>query len=193
MKIAVPFLAKAIGISTSRASVWAPVLASAFDLAEIDTDLRLTHFMAQIAHESGRLRFVRELWGPTNSQVRYEPETKLSRMLGNTNPGDGRRYMGRGLIQVTGRANCARMTIDLRKLIGESAPDFEANPEKLESLEWAAMSAACYWRTRSLNSWADKGDIYTLTRRINGGTNGLADRMGLVSSIQIALARASAS
>ncbi len=172
-------LALSLGIPLHRAELWAPVMQPALELAEISTRERLAHWLGQVGHESGRLRYVREIWGPIPAQVRYEPSTKLSAALGNTRPGDGKRYMGRGLIQVTGRANYARCAQRLREVAGERSPDVLAAPAMLETPEWAALSAALYWRDRGLNRWADAGDILTLTRRINGGTNGLADRQAI--------------
>lgn len=181
------FLAQALGIPLSRAQIWAPVMEPALQLAEINTPLRVAAWLSQIGHESGRLRYSREIWGPTPAQARYEPQTKLSRTLGNVRPGDGRRYMGRGLIQVTGRANYASTSRRLRELVGESAPDVVQAPALLEVPEWAALSAAIYWRDRGLNRWADEGDVLTLTRRINGGTNGLADRQALYACATAAI------
>jgi len=82
-----------------------PHLQNALAEFEINTYLREAMFLAQIAHESGEFRFMRELWGPTEAQKRYEPGTTLAASLGNTQRGDGKRYMGRGVIQLTGRAN----------------------------------------------------------------------------------------
>ena len=95
--------------------------------------------------------------------------------LGNNQPGDGQRYCGRGLIQITGRANYAAARNRMRA-IGIDCPDFEAEPEQLEEPWWAALSAADYWTSRGLNPLADAGDFEAITRRINGGLNGQADR-----------------
>jgi len=159
-------------------------------LAEVDGDVhRLACFLAQVGHESGRLRYTREVWGPTPAQRRYEPSTTLSRRLGNVRPGDGARYMGRGLIQVTGRANARQMTRLLRELLGEQVPDFVAAPGLMESPLWAALTAAAFWRSRGLNRYADARDFVGLTRRVNGGINGLADRQALYSAALGALMR----
>lgn len=170
-----------------RAAVLAAAMQPALELADISTEQRLACWLAQVGHESGRGRFLREIWGPTPAQARYEPTTSLSRTLGNTRPGDGKRYMGRGLIQTTGRANYARTAARLRALVGESAPDVVTAPALLEVPQWAALSAAIYWHDRSLNRWADNGDFATLTRRINGGLNGLADRQLLYTQALAAL------
>jgi putative chitinase len=84
-----------------QAGVFASALNLAMDRYQINTRLRMAAFVAQIGHESGQLIYVRELWGPTPAQSRYEGRKDL----GNTVAGDGLRYRGRGLIQVTGRAN----------------------------------------------------------------------------------------
>jgi len=172
---------------SERAAVLAAAMQPALELADISTEQRLACWLAQVGHESGRGRFLREIWGPTPAQARYEPTTRLSRTLGNTRPGDGKRYMGRGLIQTTGRANYARTADRLRALVGESAPDVFTAPALLEVPQWAALSAAIYWHDRSLNRWADNGDFATVTRRINGGLNGLADRQLLYTQALAAL------
>lgn len=167
-------VAASTGSTLMRASQWCAALDQTCRLYGINTRLRQSAFLAQLGHESGRLVYVREIWGPTPAQQRYEGR----RDLGNTEPGDGKRFLGRGLIQVTGRANYSRATAGLRK-VRPDAPDFVANPTELEKTEWAALSAGWYWDSRSINDLADKGDFIGVTRKINGGTNGLADRQAL--------------
>ncbi|KKI25229.1 chitinase [Pseudomonas syringae pv. persicae] len=151
-----------------KAGVFAPVLNTAMSKYQIVTPLRIAAFIAQVGHESGQLRYVREIWGPTPQQLGYEGRKDL----GNTVAGDGSKYRGRGLIQITGRANYAEC--------GEALGlDLIHHPELLEQPEHATMSAAWYWSSRGLNSLVDKGDFLQITRRINGGTNGLADRQAL--------------
>lgn len=133
----------------------------------IDTPLRLCHFLAQLAHESAHFQVTREF----ASGAAYEGR----RDLGNTEPGDGKRYRGRGLIQTTGRANYRRATIAIRKL-DPSAPDFEADPVKLEEFPWALLAGITYWQGRNINVPADRDDFVRVTELINGGHNGLADR-----------------
>ena len=129
---------------------------------------RAAAFIAQVGHESGQLRWVREIWGPTAEQVGYEGRADL----GNTVKGDGSKYRGRGLIQITGRANYTAC--------GEALGlDLIDMPELLELPQYAAMSAAWFWSTRGLNTLADLGDFPKITRRINGGLNGLEDRLHL--------------
>jgi len=162
----------------ARCSRWVPVIADVCALYGIDTTQRMACFIAQIGHESGRLRYVREIWGPTKQQLRYEPGTTLARTLGNTSAGDGKRYMGRGLIQTTGKANYRRLTARLRKRF-PNCPDFVLNPQALQLPFWAAMSAGDYWDMRKLNRFADAYDFAEVTRRINGGYHGLADRQAI--------------
>ena len=165
---------------SSKALAWAPLLDSTCTAYQINTTQRLACFLAQIGHESGRLRYTREIWGPTKQQKRYEPGTTLAKQLGNVQAGDGKRYMGRGIIQVTGRANYRAITQALRKRFPKmNVPDFEANPQELERPQWAALSAGEFWASRNLNSYCDKYDFSGLTKRINGGLNGLADRQDL--------------
>lgn len=139
----------------------------------IVTPERIRAFLAQVGHESGRLRHVREIWGPTPAQRRYEGRADL----GNVQPGDGKRFMGRGLIQITGRANYAAAS----DALGE---DFIGYPALLETPKWACRSAAWFWQSRGLNALADAGDYDRITRRINGGLTGRADRVGLLERAQ---------
>jgi putative chitinase len=133
----------------------------------IDTPLRLSHFMAQLAHESAHFRRTLEF----ASGAAYEGRKDL----GNTQRGDGKRFRGRGLIQTTGRANYREATLDIRKIAPE-APDFEAEPPELEKFPWALLAGISYWRRRDINRHADRDDVVPVTRAINGGTNGLEDR-----------------
>lgn len=142
-----------------------------FDISA--TVQREMSFLAQIGHESGSLNYVREI-GSGNA---YEGRKDL----GNTEPGDGPRFKGRGLIQITGRANYAKCgeALDL---------DLIANPELLEAPENACRSAGWFWKANGLNEIADKGDFKLLTKRINGGFNGFADRWALYEKAQKVLA-----
>ncbi len=169
-------LAAALGISLPRAKVWAGPLTETMDRYDIDTPERQAAFLAQIGHESGRLKYTTELWGPTPAQKRYEGRKDL----GNTEPGDGFRYRGRGLLQVTGRANYQRASERL-------CQDFIGHPDLLAEYRWAALSAGDYWHRNRLNPIADSGDFVTLTRRINGGENGLDDRLALWAMAKRAL------
>lgn len=134
----------------------------------------LAQFLAQVMHESGGLRYVREIWGPTKAQKGYEGRKDL----GNTQPGDGKRFMGRDVIQVTGRANHRALTAWVRKTFG-GGPDFEAKPELLESQEWLGIGAIWYFLAarKDLIKYCREGNIEMVTRRVNGGLNGYHDRL----------------
>lgn len=161
-------LAACLDCPLSHARRWAAPLSDAMLACGITTPARIAAFLAQIGHESGRLRHVVELWGPTPAQARYEGRKDL----GNTEPGDGYRYRGRGLIQITGRAN-------YREIGAALGNDFERSPHMLAWPDYAALSAAHYWQSRGLNEQADAGNFERITRRINGGLNGYADRQML--------------
>ena len=147
----------------ARAGRFLPHLNKYMGEFEINTPLRAAHFLAQVMHESGELRYTREL----ASGAAYEGRKDL----GNTHPGDGRLYKGRGLIQLTGRNNYAAYSrycgVDLLK-----------KPALLEQPLGAVRSACWYWTTRGLNALADKDALVLITKRINGGTNGLPSRTG---------------
>ncbi|VVO32643.1 hypothetical protein PS689_05128 [Pseudomonas fluorescens] len=172
MPITAQQLLKILPNAGAKVGVFVPALNTAMGKYQIITRERIAAFLAQIGHESGQLRYVRELGG---SEYLSKYDTgKLAERLGNTPEadGDGQFYRGRGLIQVTGRANYAEC--------GEALGlDLIHHPELLEQPEHASMSAAWYWSSRGLNSLADKGDFLLITKRINGGTNGLADRQAL--------------
>lgn len=128
---------------------------------EVNTYLRICHFIAQAAHESASFRTLEEY----ASGEAYEGRKDL----GNTEPGDGKRYKGRGIFQLTGRANYR----DMSKKLGL---DLEGNPELAETPEVSVLTALEYWKSRGLNKFADADDVSTITKRINGGFNGLEDR-----------------
>jgi putative chitinase len=130
--------------------------------AAVDTTLRQAHFLAQVGHESGELCYTAEL----ASGAAYEDRADL----GNTVPGDGPRFKGRGLIQLTGRTNYAAF--------GKAvALDVLSDPERVASDPRLAVDAATwFWTKHSLNTLADRDDTLALTKKINGGTNGLVDR-----------------
>jgi putative chitinase len=159
-------LAASTGSTVARARFWLKPITDAMTEFAITTPARQAAFLAQIGHESGGLMYTRELWGPTPAQVRYEGRADL----GNTQPGDGSKYRGRGFIQITGRANYAAAGKALHL-------DLIDHPEILEDPEMVAVSAAWWWKSHGLNELADTGDFHRITRVINGGTNGLADRL----------------
>jgi putative chitinase len=150
--------------------VLAPTLAE----YAIDSRLRIAHFLAQTCHESAGFRTTVEF----ASGEAYEGRTDL----GNLQPGDGPRYKGRGLIQLTGRANY--------RIYGAAlGVDLERFPERAAEPVLSLRIACEYWQRRKLNEVCDADDIVTLTRRINGGTNGLDDRRALTARAKTAVAR----
>ena len=178
----------------SKVGIFLPALNAAMLEFGINTPARQASFLAQLAHESGQLLYVRELWGPTPSQLRYErdptaawpPRGRTDRNqlpfdLGNSQAGDGSRFRGRGLLQVTGRTNYAACG----KALGL---DLLNRPDLLEQVVNACRSAGWFWQTKGLNALADAGDQVKVTRRINGGTNGLAERLALFAVAQRVLA-----
>jgi putative chitinase len=154
--------------ASAKAGVFVPVLNTAMQRYQIVGSKRVAAFIAQIGHESGQLVYVREIWGPTTQQAKYEGRKDL----GNSVPGDGQKYRGRGLIQITGRANYLSCGAAL-------GLDLIYQPELLEQPKYACLSAAWFWATNGLNTLADADKFETITRRINGGLNGQADRLKL--------------
>jgi len=141
----------------------APLLA-AMDLNEINTPLRKAHFLAQLGHESGSLVFASEI----ASGAAYEGRADL----GNTHPGDGPLFKGRGLIQITGRNNYTDFgKARNRDFITGENPKLLATDPNL-----AADCSGWFWATHELNDLADQDNVVAITRKINGGTNGLDDR-----------------
>lgn len=145
-----------------RAILMLPHINKAMEEFQIDTDKRVAAFIAQVAHESGELRYMEEIASGEAYERRLD--------LGNTQPGDGKRYKGRGLIQLTGRNNYHLFSQHF-------GVDFINDPELVAEPEWAARSAGFFWKMKSLNVYADKDDFRTLTRKINGGFTGYADRI----------------
>lgn len=168
---------------------WAKPVIAAMERFGIRTRLQQSHFLAQVGHESaGFTALVENLnygslgllktWpsrfdAESAARMARKPEMIANHVyggrLGNTAPGDGWKYRGRGLIQLTGRANYARAAAAIGLPLVE-------RPELLEQPEAAALSAAWYWSTNNLNTLADADDLLAVTKRINGGTTGLDDR-----------------
>lgn len=161
---------RACALPAARAERWYAPLTAAMRQYDIDTPVRMAAFLAQTGHESMGFTCTRELWGPTAAQKQYEPPAAKAKALGNTEAGDGFRFRGRGLIQITGRSNYRRCGDAL-------GLDLLSAPETLEQDRWAAVSAAWWWSRHGCNALADQGDFLALTRRINGGSNGLEDRL----------------
>jgi putative chitinase len=168
-------------VSAAKVDQLLPYLNSAMQEYGINSAARASAFLAQLAHESGEFRWMEEIWGPTTAQRRYEPVTELARRLGNREPGDGKRFKGRGPIQLTGRANYQRFG----ELLGV---DLVSQPERAAQPDVAFRIAALYWMSRGLNELADREDFREITRRINGGFNGLTDRIKYFDRARKALA-----
>jgi putative chitinase len=174
---------------------WYQALCQILPDYEIDTPQRVAAFIAQCAHESGGFRALKEnlnyraetlrkifpKYFPTDALAQQyaslpnKAEAIANRVYANRmgngpeESGDGYRYCGRGLIQLTGKSNYTRFAESLDIPVEEAS-------EFLSTFEGAVQSACWFWETNNLNQWADKDDILTLTKRINGGTIGLADR-----------------
>jgi putative chitinase len=153
-----------------------PALNAELPKIGVTTPLRLAHFIAQAAHETAGFKTLTEYWGPTPAQKRYEGRADL----GNVKRGDGKRYMGRGIFQITGRANY--------KTIGAKLGlDLEGNPALAADPEVSVKTACEYWRSRGMNRLADADDMRAVTKRINGGYNGLADREAYLAKAKATL------
>lgn len=149
-------------LPASKADLYFPYLTAAMEEREINTPLRMAAFFAQVGHESADLKYMEEI----ASGQAYEGRKDL----GNLYPGDGRRFKGRGPIQLTGRSNYQKfgnlLMVDLVLL-----PELAATPE------YGFRIAALFWTLKKLNALADMGELKEITRRINGGYNGLEDRI----------------
>ena len=151
-------------------AVFAPTL----DRYAICTKLRIAHFMGQVTHECAGFRTTEEF----ASGAAYEGRTDL----GNTQTGDGRRYKGRGLIQLTGRANYRKIGAQLGLPL-EDDPELAAEPA-------TSLEIACeYWKSRDINAAADRDDLIKATKLVNGGLNGLEDRRNYLQKAKTALAK----
>lgn len=176
MNFDAPTLARCTGARLDRAQRFLDPLTAAMAEFGIDTPARKAAFLANVGHESGGLHWTSELWGPTSAQHTYEGRHDL----GNTQPGDGFKFRGRGLLQTTGRANYQALSNHL-------GVDYVANPEQLAEPADASRSAGYFWQSHSLNQFADGGDFLTLVKRINGGYNGLSERQMLWADAKEAL------
>lgn len=168
----VDVLSQAMGgaVSRDRYAALLPAVSACLRDCQATSMERIAMWCAQIGHESGGLRWMEEIADGSAYEGRQD--------LGNTHPGDGRRYKGRGPIQVTGRSNYARLSqwAYAQKLI-PSIEFFTAFPEQLASDRYGFLGVTWYWTAaRDMNAFADRGDIVGATRAVNGGTNGLADR-----------------
>ena len=165
-------LHKIYTLAGKRCELFFDPLTKAMAEFEINTPLRQCAFLAQVGHESAQLFYTQEL----ASGQAYEGRKDL----GNTQTGDGIRYKGRGLIQITGRDNYVDAMIDLEV-------DCLEHPELLERPDMAARSAGWFWKKNELNELADDQLFTEITKRINGGLNGQADRLALYAAARIVL------
>jgi putative chitinase len=147
-----------------------PFLQQAMEEFEINEPLRESAFLAQIAHESGEFKYLEELWGPTDAQKHYEPPSKKADELGNKETGDGKRFKGRGAIQLTGRANYIKFG-EMLDLDLVNHPDWAAEPQV------AFRVSGAFWKSNGLNELADHQQFEAITRRINGGLTGQSERL----------------
>jgi putative chitinase len=185
--------AKALGIGEQ----WVEPLNETFEKYEINTPKRQACFIGQCMHESGGFKLLREnlnysakglvaTWPSRFPNEEYaeeyarKPERIANKVysgrMGNTEDGDGAKYIGRGLIQLTGKDNYKAVTEAL-------GTDFIGQPQLLEEPRYAALSAGWYWNRKQLNQLADAGDIETMTKRINGGSIGIADRKAKIDMV----------
>lgn len=157
-------------LNRSRCEDYFQFLQQAMDEFEINTPLRETAFLAQIAHESGEFKYLEEIWGPTDAQKNYEPPSKKADELGNKEPGDGKRFKGRGAIQLTGRGNYEKFgeVLDLDLI---THPEWAADPQV------AFRVSGAFWKLNGLNELADQQQFEKITRRINGGLTGQPERL----------------
>lgn len=159
MRVTRAQLLKVMTNAGSRADTYLPIINGWAEHFHINTPLRMAHYLAQIAHESGELRYTKEL----ASGKAYEGR----KSLGNTQPGDGVRFKGRGLIQITGRANYSAYA-------NYCGFDVVRCPELLERPLGATKSSMWVFDTFGCNELADKDNLKAIRRKINGGYNGLA-------------------
>jgi len=179
--------------NNSNLDGWYEALSSVLPEYEIDSSQRVAAFIAQCTHESGGFKRLKEnlnykweslrkvfpKYFPTDElaqEYAHKPEQIANRVYGgrmgngDESSGDGFRYCGRGLIQLTGRNNYTKFAESIGMAVEEV-------PSLLETFEGAVKSACWFWKTNNLNQYADAGDILTMTKRINGGTIGLEDRI----------------
>ena len=147
-----------------KAAEYLPFLAAAMEEASINTALRIAAFLSQLGHESADFRYMEEVADGSAYEGRKD--------LGNTQPGDGKKFKGRGPIQITGRNNYAAFG----KAVEQDFTSSLESAKLLASPQWGFKAAAWFWNTKKLNTYADTGDFQAITFRINGGCNGADDR-----------------
>lgn len=173
----------AVGVNPKNALLYQKFLAEYAPEFDVVGPIREAHFLAQILHESMMLSTAKEIWGPTPAQLSYERDfskpwdsRQLAFRLGNSERGDGKKFMGHGLIQVTGRYNHMIASQEI-------GVDFVTNPEFLMQPQYAGRSAYQYWKRKNINSVAtlSPGAVTMVTKKINPGLNGLQERIDLWS------------
>lgn len=174
----VPRIGAKAAQQTAVINQFSAMLPSLLDRFEVDTPLRIAHLLAQTAHESDSFCTTEEY----ASGAAYEGRADL----GNIQPGDGKRYKGRGPIQLTGRDNHLKFTVWLRAIVS-NCPDFVANPELVAVFPWAGWAVFYFWSTRNLNAYADRDDLVAETKVINGGKNGLAARAVFLTKAKVVI------
>jgi putative chitinase len=202
MKLTLDQLKKAIPACKNHAQ-WLEPLNDVFEKFEINTSLRVAHFLAQITHESMDLNTLQENLNYSAKglqttfkkyfanfeyakQFERKPELIANYVYGNRlgngdiKTGDGYKYRGRGILQITGKSNYVTMSKDL-------GFDGTAFPDKLLEPQYAALTAGVFWRNNSINKLADKDDVVAVTKKVNGGTIGLDDRKARLERIKLAI------
>jgi len=189
MALNVEAIKKLTGANDVVANIWLPYFNTMLSKYGINTKERIVAFLSQLGHESGGLLYTTEIWKPTEVQKTYEGRANL----GNNKVGDGERFKGRGLIQITGRANYQsfkdKYGIDVINNPSLLGGQYATNSTK-EQLKNSLLASIWFWDRANLNTLADKFDltkpineknnldtITRITRVINGGTNGLSDRI----------------
>jgi putative chitinase len=163
-------LTRMMPFAASRADTYAPILTKFMPAYQIDTPKRQAAFLAQVGHETSSLKHMLEIADGSAYEGRAD--------LGNTEPGDGKRFPGRGGLQATGRGMCTK----LAKALGV---DFVTHPELLEQPEWAISSACWIWTIdKGLNPLADADKFGSITKRINGGYTHIDERIQLWLNIR---------
>jgi Predicted chitinase len=144
-----------------------------FPIYEMDRKIRACYFLAQCAHETGGFLWFKELGGKEYCS-KYEPETAIGKSLGNIKVGDGYKYKGRGMLQISGRYNYDFYG----KLTNKNLIDF---PDLLLDIDTSTHVACEFWKKHRLNQYSDSNDFIGVTKRINGGFNGLKNRENFLS------------
>lgn len=192
MNLTTELLELCTGASRALAEAAVGPANNALRLYDQTTANRVGMFLANVGHETGGLQWKQELWGPTDAQRRYEGRTDL----GNTEPGDGSRFRGRGWLQTTGRGNYAKLTSRLRMRWPQmQVPDFVSQPELLASPEWCALSAVDFVEMNRVYRFADSDNFDNYCDMVNlghptqrvGDTNGWPHRLTLWQSAKPAL------